>query len=244
MSSTIKDKLKNNKLLVLVILIYIGLSIFMPNKALQSFENSLYYIKEMLMIMPVILLLTSLITAWVPRKTIENNFGKNSGIKGSIFSFLLGSFSAGPIYAAFPVCKMLLKKGASISNIVIMLSTWAVIKVPMLLTEAKFLGPKFMAIRWILTTIAIFSMGYISSKLVKKEDMPMEDVKDLNEENRLYINHECCIGCGLCSKIAPDHFEIINKKAKIVKKHITQDEMRTINEAIEKCPAKVIEYRK
>ena len=31
-----------------------------------------------------------------------------------------------------------LKKGASISNIVIILSAWAVIKVPMLANEAKF----------------------------------------------------------------------------------------------------------
>ena len=125
----------------------------MPNKAIQSLNNSIYYIKEMLIIMPVILLLTSLIEAWVPKKTIQNALGEGSGFKGTIYSFLLGSFSADPIYAAFPVCKMLLKKGASVSNIVVMLSTWAVIKIPMLANETKFLGPKFMVIRWVLTTI-------------------------------------------------------------------------------------------
>ena len=77
-----------------------------PSKAVQSLNNSLYYIKEMLIIMPVILLLTSLIEAWVPKKSIERALGEGSGFKGSVFSFLLGSFSAGPIYAAFPVCKM------------------------------------------------------------------------------------------------------------------------------------------
>jgi uncharacterized membrane protein YraQ (UPF0718 family) len=149
----IKEKIRNNKLMFFVILAYLVLLVFMPDKAIKSFQNSLYYVKEMLMIMPVILVLTSLITAWIPRKTIENNFGKNSGVKGSVYSFLLGSFSAGPIYAAFPVCKALLKKGASISNIVIILSTWAVIKVPMLINENKFLGFKFMVLRWIFTTI-------------------------------------------------------------------------------------------
>jgi uncharacterized membrane protein YraQ (UPF0718 family) len=136
--NAVRVKFKNNMFLTLIAATYIVLAILMPNKAIQSLNNSLYYIKEMLIIMPVILLLTSLIEAWVPKKSIENALGEGSGIKGTIFSFLLGSFSAGPIYAAFPVCKMLLKKGASVSNIVIMLSTWAVIKIPMLANEAKF----------------------------------------------------------------------------------------------------------
>lgn len=238
----LKQVIINNKFFVIVLLAYIIVSIFMPDKSVQSLRNSLYYVKEMLMIMPVILLLTSLITAWVPRKTIENNFGKDSGFKGSVFSFLLGSFSAGPIYAAFPVCKALLAKGAGISNIVIILSTWAVIKVPMLLNEAKFLSPKFMIIRWILTTISIFAMGYITSILVKKEDIPKDEIDIGVGEDKLYINHEYCIGCGLCAKMVPNYFEISNKKASVINQDIKEDEMMTINEAIEKCPAKVIKH--
>lgn len=240
--SRLKQAIINNKLLSMVLLTYIVLSLFMPEKSVQSFQNSLYYVKEMLMIMPVILLLTSLITAWVPQKTIENNLGKGSGFKGSVFSFLLGSFSAGPIYAAFPVCKALLAKGASVSNIVIILSTWAVIKVPMLLNEAKFLSPKFMIIRWILTTISIFIIGYITSKFVKKEDIPEDTIDDNFGTDKLYINQEYCIGCGLCAKIAPDHFKIVNKKAKIIEKDIHKDEMDILSKAIDKCPAKVIKY--
>lgn len=238
----LKQEISSNKLLAVILSAYIILSIFMPDKALQSFKNSLYYIKEMLIIMPVILLLTSLITAWIPRKAIENNFRKGSGFKGSIFSFLLGSFSAGPIYAAFPVCKALMAKGASISNIVIILSTWAVIKVPMLLNEAKFLSPKFMFIRWILTTISIFIIGYITSKLLKKEDIPTGDIYACSEENKLYIDRECCVGCGLCKKISPNYFEIANKKAMIINQDIKEHEAEAINEAIEKCPAKAIIY--
>jgi hypothetical protein len=59
--SSIGQKLKNNMLLTLVGVTYIVLGILMPGKALQSLNNSLYYIKEMLIIMPVILLITSLI---------------------------------------------------------------------------------------------------------------------------------------------------------------------------------------
>lgn len=240
--SALKTTFKNNKLLFFVVGAYIALSVLMPGKALQSLKNSLYYVKEMLIIMPVILLLTSLITAWVPRKTIENNFGQNSGIKGSLFSFLLGSFSAGPIYAAFPVCKMLLKKGASISNVVIILSTWAVIKIPMLLNESKFLGPQFMLVRWILTTLSIFAMGYITSKLVKIKDVPIDERLPLTEKIGLYLKADYCIGCGLCVKTAPIYFEMTNKKASVISQDHHKEHMVMINAAIEKCPTKVIRF--
>lgn len=240
----LKQAIINNKLFTIVLLTYIVLLIFMPDKSVKSFQNSLYYVKEMLIIMPVMLLLTSLITAWVPRKTIENNFGKDAGFKGSVFSFLLGSFSAGPIYAAFPVCKALLAKGASISNIVVILSTWAVIKVPMLLNEAKFLSPKFMFIRWVLTSVSIFAIGYITSKLVKIEDIPKDKMDIANVEDKLYISQEYCIGCGLCAKIASNQFEVTNKKAYVINQDIKEDEMQAVHEAIEKCPAKVIKYTK
>src|SRR5690554_4756543 len=153
----------------------------------------------MLTIMPVIFLLTSLIEAWVPKKMIMEYLGDKSGLKGSFISILLGSISAGPIYAAFPVCKTLIKKGASISNIVVILSAWAVIKVPMLANEAKFLSPKFMATRWVFTTISIIIMGYIVSKLVKREDIPMEEEKI--ETGKILVNEAYCIGCGVCEKL-------------------------------------------
>ena len=242
--NSIIEKLKNNMFLTLVVITYIVLGILMPSKAVQSLNNSLYYIKEMLIIMPVILLLTSLIEAWVPKKSIEKALGEGSGFKGSVFSFLLGSFSAGPIYAAFPVCKMLLKKGASVSSIVIMLSTWAVIKIPMLANEAKFLGPKFMAIRWVLTTISIFIMAYITSRLVKKEDIPMDDILTNEEEIVLNVNEQYCIGCGLCTKISPDNFVMENKKAKVIKNIAKSEENENIKESIDKCPAKAIGYKK
>lgn len=240
MISIIK-KIKNNMFLTLVFTAYVLLSIFIPDKAWQSFDNSLYYIKEMLIIMPVILLLTSLIEAWVPKKAIENALGEKSGAKGILFSFLLGSFSAGPIYAAFPVCKTLMKKGANVLNIVIILSAWAVIKVPMLANESKFLGPKFMTVRWGLTIIAILIIAWISSIIVNKEEIPIaESIKE--EKAALSVNKQFCIGCGLCTKVSPNHFIIEDKKAKVNKKIIKAQEDEEIRYAINKCPTKAIEY--
>lgn len=240
--SLFAKKIKNNIFLTIVILAYIFLMIFDPDKGIKAFNNSLYYVKEMLIIMPVILLLTSLIEAWVPKKTIENALGESSGAKGFVFSFLLGSFSAGPIYAAFPVCKMLIKKGASIANIVIILSSWAVIKIPMLVNESKFLSPKFMAVRWILTTISILIMAIITSKLVKKEDIPNDDIEE-KKYAILAVDEKFCIACGLCTKISKENFVLENKKANVNKKILKIDEDDKIKEAISKCPAKAIKFK-
>jgi NAD-dependent dihydropyrimidine dehydrogenase PreA subunit len=79
----------------------------------------------------------------------------------------------------------------------------------MLANEAKFLGVSFMAVRWVLTVIAIFVMAYIVGVFVKKKDMPIE----ANKQVMLEIKEEYCIGCGLCVKLLPDYYEMKDKKA-------------------------------
>ncbi|QEK11519.1 permease [Crassaminicella thermophila] len=237
------NMIKKNKILVIVFFIYGLLLIFMPQKAAKSWDNSIYYIIEMLEIMPVVFILTALIETWVPKEVIMNSFGEEAGIKGTIFSFILGSFSAGPIYAAFPVCKMLLKKGASVLNIVVILSTWAVVKVPMLANEAKFLGVKFMGVRWVLTTISIFIMGYIVSIFVKKSDLKLDDTKGDQEKDELYVNEKYCVGCGLCAKLNPQVFYMEDGKAKVIENSMNLSLEESISNVMSKCPAKAIDYR-
>ena len=151
-------------------------------------------------------------------------------------ALLLGSISAGPIYAAFPVSKTLLGKGASISNIVIILSTWAVIKVPMLANEIKFLGINFMGIRWVLTVTAIFFMAYITGMIVKKSDLPADKLKVTSLE----IKEEYCIGCGICAKMCPEYYEMNNNKAFVRKMLQLNDVPNTVLGSIEKCPSNAI----
>ena len=156
--------IKRNKLLCGVLVLYGLLFVANGEVAIEAVSNSGYYIKEMLMVMPVIFLLTIAIDVLVPKESIVKHFGVGSGFKGNVFALILGSISAGPIYAAFPICKMLLKKGASVSNIVIILSSWAVVKLPMLANEVKFLGIQFMVVRWVLTVICILIIGWVTEK--------------------------------------------------------------------------------
>ena len=165
-------KAKENLFILFIAAAYIAMFIINQNMGIASVKNSFYYIKEMIMIMPVIFVLTALLDLWVPKEKIMKYLGKEAKTKGVVLSLALGSISAGPIYAAFPLCVMLHKKGASVRNLVIILSAWAVIKVPMLLNELKFLGFKFMAVRWILTVIAIVVFSWITAKIVKDDDLP------------------------------------------------------------------------
>ncbi|HHX92693.1 MAG TPA: permease [Clostridiales bacterium] len=169
------DTMKRNKLPSAVALAYVLLFAFKTDTAFAAVKNSAFYLKEMMIILPVIYMLTTVIDVLVPREAVIKNFGENSGMKGNVLALALGSVSAGPVYAAFPIAKMLLQRGASISNIVILLGAWAVIKIPMLANEARFLGPKFMVARWVLTVISIFIMGQIVQVFVKRDDMPLPE---------------------------------------------------------------------
>ncbi len=232
----ISTMIKKNNLLFVVALAYIAILALSPDKAMKSIGNSVYYLVEMFQILPVIFLLTVVIEALVPKEMIMRGFGEKSGFKGNLLALLLGSISAGPIYAAFPISKTLLGKGASISNIVIILSAWAVIKVPMLANEAKFLGVDFMIARWVLTVIAIFIMAYITGMIVKKKDLPV----DSNNVKTLEINEDYCIGCGLCVRMLPDYYEMKNNKAFVLKAPEGEKAQLAIQESIEKCPSQAI----
>ncbi|NLX74992.1 MAG: permease [Synergistaceae bacterium] len=231
-------RIKDNLFLFTIILAYGLISIINPSMGLASVKNSGYYIKEMLMIMPVIFVLTALLDLWVPKEKIMQFLGKDAKVKGLFLAFVIGSISAGPIYAAFPMCTMLHKKGASIRNIVVILSSWAVIKIPMLLNEAKFLGLRFMIIRWLLTVAAIIIFSWLADKLIKDGDLPQREAQKLG----VSINREACIGCRICVENYPELFEMKAKKAFVKNYDDWEIDRERLKKTMMDCPVKAIEY--
>lgn len=211
--------IKKHKILLVALISYAILACFSLEEVLVALEGSRYYFLEMLQILPAVFILTSLIQTWVPQSTIMKYFGDGSGIKGYTLSFLIGSLSAGPIYAAFPVCKTLVKKGANLDNIIIILSAWAVVKVPMLINEAKFMGLKYMLIRWTLTVIAILIMARLFSIVVKKKDMVLS-------EDEKTIDHATCILCNACLRNYPTVFFKEDDRIKIYSDASLDDELK------------------
>lgn len=233
---TIIKKIKDNFFLATVALIYVIIFIAKPAMGMAAVKSSGYYIKEMLMIMPVIFVLTALLDMWVPKEKIMHYLGKEAKVKGLFLSFVVGSISAGPVYAAFPMCVMLHKKGASLRNIVVILSSWAVIKIPMLLNEMKFLGPKFMAVRWLLTVIAITVFSWIAAQIIRDNDLP----KAAPAPSGLHLNRDACIGCRLCVNSYPELFGMEGNKVH-PKPYKILDRVKLKN-AINACPVKAISY--
>lgn len=232
----ILKKIGENLFLTLVGFSYLATFIISPTTGVESVKNSGYYIREMIMIMPVIFVLTALLDMWIPKEKIMEFLGEESKGIGMFLSFVIGSISAGPIYAAFPMCVMLLNKGASIRNIIIILSSWSVVKIPMLINEVKFLGFKFMIIRWILTIIGIIIFSWIAGLIVKEEDLPLKE--EVDEEPGLSINRSACMGCTICAKKHPEIFKMEGNKAVVIDRDLEIDV-----EMLEICPVGAIKYR-
>lgn len=204
---------KRYRVIFLACILYLVSFLF----ARETFHDALALtgslVLEMVQILPPVMVITALITVWIPSETIRKGLGTGSGIRGTILSLLIGSLSAGPIYAAFPAAVTLLKKGASVGNIVIILSSWAVIKLPMFFVESSFLGVEFASSRMVLTIPAIIIMGVIMERVVRPEricslDGVAEGMPKEPEEAVSLPNLDCG-GCGYRS--CEDLARAINK---------------------------------
>ena len=125
---------------------------------------------EMLSFIPPIFLLFGLLDVWVPREKVVAHLGPNSGIKGIILATLLGSAAAGPLYGAFPVAAVMMKKGAGFYNVMIFIGAWSTLKIPMFLFEIQYLGLVFAVTRWILSLAAIIIIASIINFLILPTD--------------------------------------------------------------------------
>jgi len=153
---------------LVVLAIYIGLALVRADLAVQSSHVAWDYLKEMVLIIPPVFLLMGLIEAWIPKNKIQKWLGKGSGFKGLVISFVLGTLPTGPLYVAFPMAATLIHKGASRTNMVVFLGSWAALKVPQLMVEIKFLGIAFTLLRFVLTLVALVLMGLLMEKFLRK----------------------------------------------------------------------------
>lgn len=138
---------------------------------LKAISISAFQFKEMLLVIPPVFVLLGLLDVWVPRETMVKYMGEGSGIKGIILSILIGSAAAGPLYGAFPVAAVFMKKGVKFSNILIFIGAWSTTKIPMLLFEIASLGLKFALTRLIIDIPGIIIIAFVLSKLISKEEI-------------------------------------------------------------------------
>ncbi len=154
---------------IIIALIFASLAIFSSDTAERSLNVTFDYLKEMALIMPPVFLLMGLIEVWVPTNKIEKWLGHGSHVKGGLLSVALGTLPTGPLYVAFPMAASLLKKGASVTNMVLFLGAWAALKIPQIMVEVEFLGVAFAGLRFVLTLIALVITGLLMEFILKRQ---------------------------------------------------------------------------
>ncbi|MCR5813529.1 MAG: permease [Desulfovibrio sp.] len=130
---------------------------------------------EMLSFLPPIFVLLGLLDVWIDRETMMRYMGENSGLRGHLLAFALGSAAAGPLYAAFPIVGVLLKKNASMMNVFIFVGAWSTTKIPLLVFESATLGFHFMALRFVFNVIGILIIAWIMKIQAKGEKLPIQE---------------------------------------------------------------------
>ena len=81
----------------------------------------------------------------------------------------IGSAAAGPLYGAFPVATVFMKKGVKFSNILIFIGAWSTTKVPMILFEVASLGTKFAVTRLLIDLPGIIIIAWVLNSIMSKE---------------------------------------------------------------------------
>jgi uncharacterized membrane protein YraQ (UPF0718 family) len=156
-----KGFLKRYRFTIIMFILFLLIIMLFPghSEAVKgSFSNQ---ILTMISIIPPVFILLGLFDVWVPRETIINMLGEQSGIRGALLAFFLGSAAAGPLYGAFPIASVMMKKGASIYNVFIFIGAWSTTKIPMFLFESNALGYRFSVSRLLISIIGIVSISFI-----------------------------------------------------------------------------------
>lgn len=163
--------IKKYKLFLGMIILTLVLYIFNKDLGLKAINISTYSFKEMLFVIPPVFILLGLLDIWVPREIMIKYMGENSGIKGVFLSMILGSAAAGPLYGAFPVAAVFMKKGVKFTNVLIFIGAWSTTKIPMFLFEMSALGVKFAVTRLLIDIPGIIIIAYILLLLISKEEI-------------------------------------------------------------------------
>ncbi len=164
----IKNILKRYWIFLLLLIVNVVIGLIFPEIGKRSLEISKQNVIEMLLVIPPIFVLLGLLDVWVDRTIMVKFMGKGSGIKGVLIAFLLGSAAAGPLYAAFPVAGVMMKKGSSLFNIFVFIGAWSTTKIPMLTFEAASLGLTFTLLRLGLSIVGILIIAFVTEKILSE----------------------------------------------------------------------------
>jgi uncharacterized membrane protein YraQ (UPF0718 family) len=170
--------LKRYASFLLLLAAYVVIGLLAPDIGQRAVKLSVQNITQMLLVIPPIFVLLGLLDVWVDRATMIRYTGKGSGLKGILISFLLGSAAAGPLYAAFPVAAIMLKKGSRIFNVFVFIGAFSTMKIPLLTFEAASLGFTFTLTRLALNLGGILAIAIVTERSLNQKQQ--DEIYELN----------------------------------------------------------------
>lgn len=176
----IKNFVKRYRFFLILLVINISLLFISPEIGKKSFSITYDNLLEMLGVIPPIFILLGVLDVWLKKETMIKYMGKGSRVVGVLLSFIIGATAAGPLYAAFPVAGVLLRKGTSIFNVLIFIGAWSTMKIPLLIFESTALGYSFSMLRLGLNIVGIPVIAVIISVFLKEKDK--EEIYSLAQE--------------------------------------------------------------
>lgn len=166
--------IKKYKMTLIFAFILSFIYLYNQNLGEKAFSLTLSNIKTMLSFVPAIYILIGLMDVWVPKDKMIKFMGEKSGIYGIAIALLLGSIAAGPLYAAFPIAAILLKKGARLAYVLFFLGVWTSSKLPIMLYEIASFGSKF-TFYHVASSLIIYLLGSIAIEKL----LPQNTIDDI-----------------------------------------------------------------
>jgi len=165
--------IKNYKWVWFSLVLLIILLILKPAKGILATQITVQNLKSVALILPPIFVLIGLMDTWVPREVMIRFMGEKSGLFGALIALFLGAMGAGPLYVAFPVAAILVKKGARLAYVFLFLGAWVSIKLPIFMYELASFGAKFTFLH-VFSSLIVFGIGsLLMEKLMSKENVAL-----------------------------------------------------------------------
>lgn len=153
-------------LLLAAVVSLCGLSYSFTRSGEKAMRASLENLREMVFILPAVLVVMGLFMVWVDRSVVVRYLGSGSGLRGMLICIALGTLPTGPLYVGFPLAAALLKKGARPANVLAFLCSWAALSIPAELMELRFLGWRFMLARLGFTVLCIVPLALAGERML------------------------------------------------------------------------------
>ena len=157
--------------LICVFILFLVISWITDFEAGQEISrNFTDFLLEMAAVIPCAFILIGLFEVWVKKEKVERHLGEESGIRGYIWAILLAGTTVGGLYLAFPVAYSLHNKGAKLSVIFTYIGASAILRIPMTVFEASFLGIKFTLVRMMVSLPLVIISSILLNKYLSKRD--------------------------------------------------------------------------